>query len=328
MKVESADATRRRRSEHAADPVDGLSDDQCDSVHDGAWRCARKVLSRIKLLAVRRRFCLPVLFLAAVLVNVLLMIFWLPHKFEFLVLSDRSGEDTSFRRYTGYRMADMLTKGSVRWGLGGEQFYFRWFPRSIVAEYMRRTWQMENWPVLSEIVDERWRGDIERSNALLVHLRLGDVLERQYMLFRHYVINESFYEAYQAPGEAQVILFGNPWHQVATDVVPEQSLKYAHRVESIFRRKGLATALHLSDFNASNPEETAEEADKHLQLALSGSRLLISGGGFGRLLKRLAQYRGLPVDDPVNNAEGSIASSDVKAQVRNWIQKWIWTRQR
>ena len=32
--------------------------------------------------------------------------------------------------------------------------------------------------------------------------------------------------------------------------------------------------------------------------------------------------------DPVNNAEGSIASSDVKAQVRNWIQKWIWTRQR
>lgn len=125
-----------------------------------------------------------------------------------------------------------------------------------------------------------------------------------------------------------MILFGNPWHQVATDVVPEQSVKYAHRVESIFRRKGLATALHLSDFNASNPEETAEEADKHLQLALSGSRLLISGGGFGRLLKRLAQYRGLPVDDPVNNAEGSIASSDVKAQVRNWIQKWIWTRQR
>ncbi|OLQ13832.1 hypothetical protein AK812_SmicGene2095 [Symbiodinium microadriaticum] len=39
-----------------------------------------------------------------------------------------SGEDTSFRRYTGYRMADMLTKGSVRWGLGGEQFYFRWLP--------------------------------------------------------------------------------------------------------------------------------------------------------------------------------------------------------
>ena len=25
-------------------------------------------------------------------------------------------------------MADMLTKGSVRWGLGGEQFYFRWLP--------------------------------------------------------------------------------------------------------------------------------------------------------------------------------------------------------
>ena len=47
------------------------------------------MFSRIKLWAVRRRFCLPVLFLAAVLVNVLLMIFWLPHKFEFLVLSDR-----------------------------------------------------------------------------------------------------------------------------------------------------------------------------------------------------------------------------------------------
>ena len=68
---------------------------QGDSVDDGVWRCGRKVFSQIKLLAVRRRFCLPFLVLATVLVNVSLMIFWLPHKFEFLVLSDRSLGNTS-----------------------------------------------------------------------------------------------------------------------------------------------------------------------------------------------------------------------------------------
>ena len=55
----------------------------------------------------------------------------------------------------------------------------------------------------------------------------------------------------------------------------------------------------------------------------SGSKLLISGGGFGRLLKRLAQHRGLPVDDPVHHAEGSIAAADLRAKVQTWFQKLL-----
>ena len=264
------------------------------------------------------KHCCLAIPVALALVHVLL---WIPHKLEhFVIFSDESKSDLSFKAYTGYRLADMLTASSVRWGRGGEQFYFRWFPSSMASVYMRRTWQLENWAVLNDIIEERLKD--RNSDCLMVHLRLGDVLDgsvAQPGLFHYYVINESFYQAYNPKGMSQVILFGNPWHNVRPDVAPEESFAYARRVQDIFRGKGLNSTLRLAE-GVTNPEEVARQADEAVLLALSGSRLLISGGGFGRLLKRMAQHRGLPVDDPVGHAEGSKSSAAAKYHLLRFIQ--------
>ena len=77
-----------------------------------------------------------------------------------------------------YRLGDMITI-TARWTDSGEKYHFKTFPNSIATEYMKKSKTQKNYDILESIVRERTTktDDLPGDKELIVHLRVGDVVE-------------------------------------------------------------------------------------------------------------------------------------------------------
>ena len=81
--------------------------------------------------------------------------------------------------YELYRIGDMVAT-IHRFLPMGEKYHLETFPDSIASEYMKKTKQLKKYNILADIVRERsWiTTDLPSDKDLVVHLRVGDVVEQ------------------------------------------------------------------------------------------------------------------------------------------------------
>ena len=77
-----------------------------------------------------------------------------------------------------YRLGDMTRLSSEQKKKEGADYHLKHFPNSIVSEYLRRTQEIDNYDILSDIVMKRSKKiSIPEKNTVVLHLRVGDVIE-------------------------------------------------------------------------------------------------------------------------------------------------------
>ena len=76
-----------------------------------------------------------------------------------------------------YRLGDMVTSYILRYLPGGKYAHFSKYPKSIASEYIKKTNEKNNWKVLFKILKTKKTNEIPRVNDLVIHLRLGDVMD-------------------------------------------------------------------------------------------------------------------------------------------------------
>lgn len=197
----------------------------------------------------------------------------------------------------GYRLGDMVRFNSEREADGGKYFHLKTFPDSIASEYMSRTNEYSNYKLLDEIVKERTTNNdqIPIPKQLLVHLRLGDVLDNTpYMvkdfLARHilhanggeYVKPFSYYKSIlqqmNALGLDAVILIGGYHIALASK---SKSEKYVQKIKDFFESHGKSVQLRING-----------NADDDFIFFCNSTYFTPSGGGFSCLAREIVLMRG------------------------------------
>jgi hypothetical protein len=216
-------------------------------------------------------------------------------------------------KWSEYELADVVKgyRASVAGGWDATQAeYERKFPGSIVARYLARTHEAQQLGVLARIVREKRRlapgGSLPGSRAVVVHLRLGDVVdhagdvwnfdaaERAAFEYAGYVKPRQFYQAVSeqlrarlppaAAGDApwRIILVGSAqqapkWFK-PTSWFHSGSAQYVVHVAKLFRER--------YGFNVTTRMEGTPDEDT---VFMASARYLVtSGGGFSKLMAEIA----------------------------------------
>jgi len=92
-----------------------------------------------------------------------------------------------------YRLADMILYREWRSKENGEKYHLEFFPNSIASEYMKQTKTEENYELLFSILKKHTKQfneiDLPKNNTLIIHLRLGDVIEMSKLSVKDFLID-------------------------------------------------------------------------------------------------------------------------------------------
>jgi hypothetical protein len=88
--------------------------------------------------------------------------------------------------YKNYRLSDMVTaNNNIRNNLMGKSYHLKYYPESIASKYLKQTDEINNLKVLNEIISE-YNPDIQPpEDILVIHLRVGEILNHS-----KYTVNE------------------------------------------------------------------------------------------------------------------------------------------
>jgi GR25 family glycosyltransferase involved in LPS biosynthesis len=101
--------------------------------------------------------------------------------------------DNLYTENNGYRLADMILYREWRTKENGEKYHLEFFPNSIASEYMKQTQTEGNYELLFSILKKHTKQfneiDLPKNNTLIIHLRLGDVIEMSKPTVKDFLID-------------------------------------------------------------------------------------------------------------------------------------------
>lgn len=189
-------------------------------------------------------------------------------KWELIVkpLIDEIPEREECQLYSGnkmYRLGDMVVT-CHRFVESGEKYHLKTFPDSIASEYMKKSKRQKKYNILADIVRERSNNtdDLPNDKDLIVHLRVGDVVEDNLSNLSQILTNYSynFLHNYTCPirniqdkiskskqNFDKIILVAGS-HK---DILSPRSCKYIDVVKKYFENNGHIVELRLGK----NPDD-------------------------------------------------------------------------
>jgi hypothetical protein len=189
-------------------------------------------------------------------------------KWELIVkpLIDEIPEREECQLYSGnkmYRLGDMVVT-CHRFVESGETYHLKTFPDSIASEYMKKSKRQKKYNILADIVRERSNNtdDLPNDKDLIVHLRVGDVVEDNLSNLSQILTNYSynFLHNYTCPirniqdkiskskqNFDKIILVAGS-HK---DILSPRSCKYIDVVKKYFENNGHIVELRLGK----NPDD-------------------------------------------------------------------------
>ena len=192
-----------------------------------------------------------------------------------------------FTGWPKYRLGDMVLWDATRGGKdGGEAFHQATWPDSIASTYLRATRAEADYRVLARIVRPRIEpANAPPPNAVVVHLRVGDVLDLGAVEdgdLNRYVYPLSFY-ARKLP-----LLPGAVRHAVLCAGAQFRSPKgyplssaYIDSVKDFFRARGFSVDLRLG-----------RKPDDDVAYASHARYFIQSGGGFSQVIAGIVEEMG------------------------------------
>ena len=240
---------------------------------------------------------------------------------------------------TQYRLGDMISQPKHRARADGAALHLRAFPTSIAAQYLRRTNASDDLDVLDRILVRRRRETEAQTNAcslppaddtLVVHLRLGDVLDtdlsnealtpwqrnrtlkyarmytrsaEHYVAALHKVMSTSSSSGDIRP--RRIVLVGSTQHcpgcRSNVSLVRSQSFAHLMSVHDALSRALIAherQEVTLVDAASTSHGEAARvtirlnfDADDDFAYVSRARFFVCSAGGFSRLLGRMVSRR-------------------------------------
>jgi hypothetical protein len=194
----------------------------------------------------------------------------------------------------GYRLGDMV-KGEWRWKRNGESYHYKNFPNSIASEYMRKTKEYNNIPIILDIINRRSTSlKIPDKNTIVIHLRVGDVIEDskhsvEEMLLEQTYYNKHSWSNYVSPlpylvkkvksCDLKNIIIVAAAHQ---DISTFKSNLYIKSIQKYFQDLGYNVQLRVGG----DPDEDV--------IFMSNAKYFIpaTGGGFTHLITEIVKNKG------------------------------------
>lgn len=217
-----------------------------------------------------------------------------PFMIFFLSSSCKKNENSEH----GYRLGDMIKGKKWREQAEGYAHHKKNFPDSIAVDYMDATEDESNYDVLLKIIDsEKWKKrtpKLDYKNLLVVHLRLGDVLENspftvkehlsRYILENgnSYIRPLSYYERVlkKLPPKISEVLLITGFHLPEKSF--QKSLKFLKKINDFFTSKGFKTS----------PPRIDNPADQDFLLMSNATHFIPSGGGFSWFVANMVKLKG------------------------------------
>eukprot|EP00930_Biecheleria_cincta_P091616 TRINITY_DN8121_c1_g1_i1.p1 TRINITY_DN8121_c1_g1~~TRINITY_DN8121_c1_g1_i1.p1 ORF type:complete len:312 (-),score=36.56 TRINITY_DN8121_c1_g1_i1:5-940(-) len=218
-----------------------------------------------------------------------------------------------------YRLGDMVSLPNARWGFGGEKFHMYWFPGSIAVEYMQRTVMMEQLHVLSEIIDEKaeiWsESDGGNKFCPMVQCSKGEERGRERERERERE-NDTENETNRISGNGGVKLRTLAVHLRLGDVLEHREFAEILMVKPGRVETHFGTGCWLNQSREIAAMALSRKADEDVVFMLTKAfHIVVSRGRYARILHRVADYRGIPVDGPICGT-CAYETSEMHAQVR------------
>ncbi len=197
--------------------------------------------------------------------------------------------DTVAGVYTGISEADAVH---------ARAYHMNKYPESLAAKYCLRTEINNDIDTLTVVVKEfikEHKCTVPGDNSVVVHLRLGDVLEkstftvdehtRDYLDFTNgvnYIKPFSyFHEALNttSPTQSVILLFGTPLGNIVTgNETVTKSMEYVLKLQSFIETMNFTCSIHKS-----------ASPDEDFVFGVSATQLITTGGNFSRLMLSVHQ---------------------------------------
>lgn len=194
-----------------------------------------------------------------------------------------------------YRLGDMFMYSEIqrKFNLGGKYYHLKHFSDSVASEYMKKTTKKADYDTLHKIIIQRSKNiEVPILNELVIHLRLGDVIDnspysveellqkqRAYITpySRSYVKPMSYYEDI-----LDKIKDYNIHHiTLVGGVKNKKNDDYVSRIKEFFERNGYRVELRISN----NFEW--ENADDDFLYMCNSKFFVPSGGNFSKIICEL-----------------------------------------
>jgi hypothetical protein len=184
-----------------------------------------------------------------------------------------------YHGWNNYRLGDCI-KSKNEWF---KDFHLKKYPNSIAAKYLKKTKTKNNYKVLNDIV-KTYHNDTPQ-DSIIIHLRIGDVLEKKGWCSNHACKNYSYEDVTTYKKIASdikkytnfkniIIVAGSHYDYDNYD----NSYKYINQVENIFKDKGFNVKKRLGN----NPDSDLIYMSNANYFVSSGT-----GGGFTRIISEI-----------------------------------------
>ncbi len=200
-----------------------------------------------------------------------------------------------------YRLGDMVKGKDFRDSEDGREYHYKNFPDSIATEYMKTTNEDNRYDILIDIVKRRSNElNTPPPNMLLIHLRLGDVMDRTPYMAKDFLARTIYYQGwnYVKPlsyyqdiinkikdkNVKSITLIGGFHHPLKSK---NTSLEYVKLLGEFFEEKGFKVTQRID-----------HEPDDDFIYMCNASFFTPGGGGFSATVKEIIVLRGKDIIVP------------------------------
>lgn len=185
-----------------------------------------------------------------------------------------------------YRLGDMI-RGNWYNLPGGPKAHLKKYPNSIVAEYLKSTNKHNNWKILFKILKKKKISIKPKKTDLIVHLRLGDVIEYDNSTVKQilkngnpYIKPYSYYE--DIIKKIQKYDIKNVYLTTGFHIVPSsgltKSMKYINNIEKLFKKHRYTVIKRINN-----------KPDEDFIFMSNAHYICLSKGSFSYIIKHMVE---------------------------------------
>jgi hypothetical protein len=201
--------------------------------------------------------------------------------------------------YRNYRLSDMITANdSIRNNPMGVKYHLKYYPDSIIAKYYSKQNEPNNISLLYDIVKNYKLENYPLENTIILHLRVGEVLENSNFSVNEHLKDELLYTVvsyknYVKPYSYYQKIIDNNKEKLPTKVeIKAGGCFYDDKSKSIEYIKKIKEFFEKNNFKVEYDREKSDNPDIDFVYMSHAKHFIKSGGGFSSLVEKMVNKNG------------------------------------
>lgn len=202
--------------------------------------------------------------------------------------------------YRNYRLSDMITENDgIRNNPMGVKYHLKYYPESIVAKYYSNQNEPNNMSLLYDIVKNYKLEKYPSEDMLIIHLRVGDVLEHSKHSVDEHLNKELIYTIQSHRNFVKPYSYFQKIIDSNKELLPKKieikaggcccddkskSMEYIQKIKQFFEKNNFEVEY--------NKENAFKNPDDDFVYMSHGKHFIKSGGGFTNLIEKMVEKNG------------------------------------